>query len=283
MEMTNKIRLSYSKAMSFLGCKFKYNLIYNEGIRLKGKSYALQLGDVTHQMLQEINTGKFILNHNIERLNLPELADRYLHDQSETARLAVYEAYKLILGYQDKYKDSNYKVISSEVIMEADFGICTLYTRLDGITQIGNDYWRHEYKTTAKIDKAYLQGLKKGLQTGIAHIILKEVTKVKFRGSIFDLIVKTKVPQYERNPIIVQTGLLKRTEQTITGIITDIKAGNFYPSGQCFRCDFEPLCTAESKDQYNEVLKNFFEKKEDNGNEIKGKTVQTPVKFRIKC
>lgn len=278
---SNKIRLSYSKAIIFLSCKFKYNLIYNEKIKIKGKSFALQLGDVVHQMLQEINTGKFTLDHNIEKLNLMELSEKFLKDTSESARLAVYEAYNLILGYQEKYKNSNYKVISAEVIMEADFGICNLYTRLDGITRIDNDYWRHEYKTTSKIDEAYLKGLKKGLQTGIAHLILKEVTKVKFRGTIFDLIVKTKIPKYERNPMIIGGGLLKRTEQTIIGIIQDIKQGNFYPSGQCFRCDFEPLCTASSKDQYEDILNNFYTKEEDNNNE-KNKTISKTVGFRIK-
>lgn len=279
----NKIRLSYSKAMIFLSCKFKYNLIYNEGIRLKGKSFALKLGDVVHQMLQEINTGKFIIDHSIEKLNLVELSEKYLKDTSEDSRLAVYEAYNLIKGYQEKYQNSNYKVVSAEVIMEANFGICNLYTRLDGITKIDNDYWRHEYKTAGKVDNEYLKGLKKGLQTGIAHLILNEVTKVKFRGSIFDLIIKTKIPKYERNPIIIPINLLKRTEKTVIGIITDIKAGNFYPSGQCFRCDFEPLCTATSNEQYNDILNNFYTKKEDEKDEIKDNTARIPVSFKIKC
>lgn len=113
------------------------------------------------------------------------------------------------------------------------------------------------------MDSAFLSGLRKSLQAGIYDFLVRENIKEKLWGTIYDLLVKTKVPQYKRNLVPVSIPVIERSIKTVEGVVKDIlmclaKPSMIYPSCQCYsynrECDYIHLCNFDSE----EVRKNFY-------------------------
>ena len=257
-----KERYSTSRLNTYLHCPKAYWWCYRENLVPKERGRPLYLGSLVHLLLEVYNkeelTTEFIQN-------LPQWVQEEFPevDQAEALSLAT-EAADYVLGYLRAYEDDPFKVISPEVHLELERDEYILYTRVDNICQSQDGrFYRGEYKTTAKMDSAYLSGLKSGLQAGIAYIIMKEVVPERITGTVYSLIVKTKIPQYHRMLVSAEKGLIQRTEECIQGVHESIQEGKFYPSMQCHyynrACEYLPLCKNDTK----ETREAFYTKREE--------------------
>ena len=125
-----------------------------------------------------------------------------------------------------------------------------LHGKLDGLCKTRDERsWRLERKTTKMMDSFFLTGLRKSLQAGI-YDILGEVNNLGLTGTIYDILVKTKVPQYKRNLVLKNKNVMSRALQTVEGVARDIQRGDFYPSSNCINynreCDYSALCNFDS-------------------------------------
>jgi len=258
-----KLKLSYSKINTFLNCRMKYHWIYNERLYPKAKAYPLKLGIIVHRMLHLWQIDKLTKEHidNIVR----DITNTYPETEPAEIQSLAFEATTLVRGYVEKYEESDpLKVVSSEMILELEREDYVLYTRLDGIVRSQDDrLWRWEHKTTKQMNSAYLTGLKGGLQAGIAYIVVANTLPEKVSGTVYNLLVKTKVPQYYRNFVTAERLLVDRTERCITGVVKDIKQGDFYPSLACYtynsECPYLKLCQQDTP----MTREAFFVKRED--------------------
>jgi len=267
-----KLRLSTTKIGNFLGCRKRYYWTYERKLVPVIKSRPLQVGSVVHDLAEKFRLGEITMD------TFSHL-DEYVHQlfpnntQQESVSIAI-EAGKLAQMYIMKYENDPYKVISPEMHLELERDEYILYTRLDSMFRGPNErLWRGEIKTTARMDSAYLSGLKGSLQSGIAYLVMKEVIPEPVFGTVYDLIVKKKEPECHRMPIPAEKRLLANTEETIAGVVRDIKRADFYPSMQCFtynrECDYYHLCYRYSErvveEFYTEYIPFYETKKEEGG------------------
>jgi len=257
-----KIQLSTSRIQTYLHCPKAYDWCYNKNLVPKKTTTALQIGSVVHELLQVFNEGKLdqeFIDH------LPSWVEtQYPLIEKEEALNVAAEAANLVLGYLRQYKGDEYEVVSPEVHLELDRGDYILYTRLDNLCRSGDGrLWRGEYKTTSRMDSAYLSGLKGGLQAGIAYLIQKEVMPERVHGTVYSILVKTKVPQYGRMLVPAEKTLLKMTEACVAGVVGCIKDAKFHPSMSCFyynrECEYLQLCKNDSQ----MTREAFFEERKD--------------------
>ena len=246
----NKVRLSTSRINTYLHCPKAYWWQYHQNLTWKVKTKALQVGDIVHILLAKDALGQltaeFIQDFSASVQTL------YPDNTAEESSIVALEALTLYSGYKKKYENDPLRIDSVEVHLELDMGEFLLYTRLDTLVRTeDNRLWRGEYKTTARLDSAYLSGLKDGLQAGISYLVEREVLPEKITGTVYSLLVKTKIPQYERTIILAEKGLIQRTLQCVNGVWDGIKNERFYPSMQCHyfnrECDFLPLCKNDSE------------------------------------
>jgi len=252
MKTEPKLTLSQYKVGVFLTCRMKYYWTYNKGLTSKHKSLPLLVGDLLHKLLHlhDIDelTPKLIaaVPATITEMN-PDTDHNLISD-------TCYEAARLVGGYINHYHAvSDYKVVSPELILTKEFPEFHLYARLDGLCE-GHEsgIWRLERKTTAARRGSYLRTHQTGLQTGISHWLMLDLMgkDQKIRGSVFDWIVKTKTPQYERSETPLDKTWMRMAQQTVYGVAASIKRGNFYPNlNSCEDwngCEFKILCRNDS-------------------------------------
>jgi hypothetical protein len=245
-----KLRLSTSRINNYLHCPKKYWWTYHEQLVPTKRASALQVGALVHLLLQKDVEGNLDLDF-VNNL-VAEVKSEYPGNTPEEDISIAHEALNLYQGYKQKFQDDPYKVESSETHLELDMGDYTLYTRLDTLVRDSSSrLWRGEYKTTARIDSAYLSGLKSGLQAGISYIVSSAVLPEKLSGTVYSLLVKTKVPQYERVLVLAEKSLVTRTTECIKGVADGILSKRFYPSMQCHfynrECEYLPLCKNDTQ------------------------------------
>lgn len=259
-----KLRLSASRCGVYLHCPKEYFWTYHEHLQPKETgARPLFVGALVHRLKHQFNIGK---------LNLEALADygqvvkklfpEVVNDQ-EAISIAS-EALTLFSGFVNEFKNDPLEVVSSEVHLELDRGPYLLYTRVDELVRTQDTkLWRGEHKTTARIDNAYLKGLKRGVQAGIADIVLSEVMTEKVYGTMYNLLVKTKVPQYYRSPIMTEKNLRPMTESMLAFVYDGIINERFGCSMDCFvwnrECKFLTLCKHDSQ----EIREAFYKYRPD--------------------
>jgi len=255
----NILHLSHSKIKTFLHCRQKYIWEYQELLAPKETSKALQVGDIVHQLLHLYYTKELTLDK-VDKLS--ELIKTIYPDNSEELTQEVVQQSALLLqGYLQRWKDDSLNVISSEIWAEVDLGDnVTLSGRIDALSRSETDkLWRVEHKTAARVDSAYLSGLKGGLQGAIYDFLIEQMFQENIEGTIYNLLVKTTIPKYERSYAKAQSSSRKMMLHTIEGVIRDIRRGDFYPSFDCFLynsvCPFKPLCDYDTQEVRNVFYK----------------------------
>lgn len=246
-----KTRLSYSKISCFMKCRREYYWRYIENLTPIQKADYFQIGIVVHDLRE-----KWIKNElevtDIEKLK-EYISKQFPSNDPETSQRVALEAATLFVGYVKDMDRSPYELISPEMHIELELEEFTLYARLDALAKDDRgNVLRDELKTTSRMDSAYLAGLSKGLQTGITFWIIDETMREhNVKGSLFEIIVKTKIPQYARHPIMKDRFTVDYTKQCVHGVWESIKRcgtdrKNFYPSMQCsygkYTCAYETLC-----------------------------------------
>lgn len=253
-----KLRLSYSRTSTFLHCRMAYRWSYIEGLIPKVKSTPLQVGDITHQLFHLNFEGK-IGQKDVE--NLDDFVKKNYPQNDLLINLSVArEAASLFSGYlsNPEYQDDPIIQTSSEIHLESEMPNFILYGKIDGLCKTKDErQWRLERKTTKMMDSYFLTGLKKSLQAGI-YDFLGEANSLGLVGTIYDILVKTKIPQYKRNLVMKNRKVIERAIQTVEGVCRDILKGDFYPSSNCINynqeCDYSALCNFDSE----ETRKSFY-------------------------
>lgn len=254
-----KLRLSSSKINTFLHCRQKYVWEYIEELTPKETAQPLQVGTIVHDLLH-LYYSKELTAEKI--LALPDyVMSLYPENEADLSmEIAQYSA-ELFQGYLNKFKNDPLQVIASEVWAEYEFDDYILSGRVDAIAKKESRYWRVEHKTAKQTDSAYLSGLKAGLQGSIYDFFAEKLFEEPIAGTIYNLIIKTKIPKYERQPAMFDYKAQKRTFECIKGVVADIKQERFYPSCDCYKwfrpCEFLPLCSHYSED----VKKAFYKKR----------------------
>ena len=264
--MTEKLRLSFSKAKTFSRCGQEYIWKYIEKLTPKEKSFPLKLGDITHHLLHENDKGELSLEDIQDYKVVSDIAlERYPDDEEDTVLSLTSQASTLCSGYLNEHAGSDIKIIPGESLLEVEMDDCTLIGIIDGWARPPDGkLFRLERKTAARIDNNYLGGLKGGLQGAIYDYITEQLFQEKLHGTIYDMLVKTKVPKFPRTFAKCDRTSIKLMQQYIKGVVKDIKAGDFYPNpDSCFRynstCPYRVLCTFDSPS----ARESFFTKRKE--------------------
>lgn len=259
-----KLRISASRCTTYLHCPKKYFWTYEEHLKAKSTgARPLFVGSLVHRLIHQYNTGKL----NLEALGQYDKIVTKLFPEVQSQPEAVSiasEALTLFSGYITNFANDPLEVVSSEVHLEVDRGPYILYTRVDALVRPQDGkLWRGEHKTTAKTDNAYLKGLKRGIQAGIADLVLEEVMPERVVGTIYNLLVKTKVPQYYRSPVLTEKNLREMTESMLHHVFTGITEKRFGCSMNCFvynrECEYLTLCKHDSP----QIRESFYENRPD--------------------
>jgi len=248
--MGEKLKISYTRASTFLHCRQKYHWEYIENLTPIKKSRPLKVGGLVHSLLHTKLVKPHITQFDVNFTMDAARTDYPGDDEGELASVAL-EATILVNGYLEKYKDDPLTVVPGETMLEADMGEYTLIGRSDAYARTEDTkLWRMEHKTMSRLDSNYLQGLKSGLQGGIYDYLTERLFNEEVSGTIYNLIVKTKIPNYHRSFTKCDRGAIQRMLQTIHGVHRDIQRGDFYPSSKCYSfasvCPFKVLCEFDS-------------------------------------
>lgn len=245
-----KVRLSYSSISTFLRCRKAYWFAYVEGLVPKEKPFPMQVGDIVHRLMHMRYKGEL----SPELLEgLGDFVQQLYPDQEvDVSREVAAEALTLFKGYIDNYTPDPVTIIASEVVCEVDLGPCILSGTVDAICEWNGELWRHEYKTTSRLDSMYLSGLRSGLQGAIYDYLTQRLLQKPLAGTIYDLIVKTRIPTYHRSPVRTNPVNIRLMLETVEGVCRSIERGDFYPSSNCYNfageCVYRPLCVNDSPD-----------------------------------
>lgn len=246
------LRLSYSGASVWRACPMKWFFSYIHELTGKTTPGPMQVGKVVHDILFGLYTGKIKTE---EIANMNEIVEKMYPDLSPAAALEIaFEASRLVTGYWRKYENDPIQMLSPEMQLEVlreepvTGKKYRIFCIVDGVGRTQDKrLWRLEHKTAAKMDSYYLQGLRGGLQGGIYHWALNQSMPEPVVGTIYNLLVKTKVPQFERMPVLMQNKLAERSLSTFDAVARQIWEGDiFQDAGSCFQfngeCWFLPLC-----------------------------------------
>jgi len=260
-----KTRLSYSKLSTFMSCRRKYYWIYDQNLSSLGRADYLQVGIAVHDLRERWVKGELKIE---DITGLKQVVqDLYPENDPQTTSKVALESATLFNGYVQDFSEDQYKLVSPEMTLEWDSGEFILYTRLDGLAiDQANNYYLDELKTTARMDSYYLQGLRKGLQAGIRYWIAEEVLDFDTKGTLYEIIVKTKIPQYQRMPVMKDRWTVDYTKETVYGLWESIKRcgrdkSKFYPSMNCSQyreCEYETLCRQDTPIKRANFFKEYY-------------------------
>jgi len=250
--MTEKLTLSFTRIKTFLQCRQKYVWIYEENLATPDKAYPLVLGDLVHQLLHEHLLGNWSIE-DIQDINKVKGLMRQSYPDTSDDDLVETSSYasQLVTGYLNEFKNDPLKLIPGETTMVADLGDYLLQGRNDAWARYEDEkLWRVEFKTASRFDAAYLQGQKKGLQGGIYDFLAEKLFNEPVAGTIYNMIVKTKIPQFKRAQARCNRKTIERALTTVEGVYRSISRGDFYPSCDCYsynrECEYMVLCEHDS-------------------------------------
>lgn len=268
------LRLSPTKINQFNKCHKAYYWNYKCNLRLKQVARQLQVGGVVHDLSHWYQTGELSPEHII---NLVEFVKQKYKDQINAIDIAL-EAAHLFRGFMNEYADEKLTFISSElplsyIIEEWDV---EMYGKPDAWARTEDGrLWKYETKTTSKFDSTYLNGLKKGLQSAFYDYLSEKLMNEKIHGTIYNLIVKTKIPQYHRAFSQKKQNMIDRMLACVEGTAAEIvqceKTKKWYPSCTCLyynrECDYQMLCEHDSKRVRDEFYMPYHEDVVEEGEE----------------
>ena len=177
--------------------------------------------------------------------------ESYPDEEEDDLLNLVSQASTLCSGYIFKHADSDLKIIPGETMLEVDMKDYILVGIVDGWARPpDNKLFRLERKTGARLDHHYLAGLRGGLQGAIYDYLTESLFQEKINGTIYDMLIKTKEPQFPRNFAKCDRTSIELMLKTLDGVVRDIGRGDFYPSTDCFRynseCAYRKLCAFDS-------------------------------------
>lgn len=252
--------LSQSGITTFLHCRRKWHWVYEENLVRKGTSRPLQVGQVVHRLfhMDNVNELTFELLANVDQL----VEKLFPDNDAELSQSVAEEAVGLFVGYKRRFASEPLEVVASETIIEVDIGYCTLHARVDALARAESGRLRRvEHKTTSRFTADYLNGVTKGLQNALYDFASREVLNEPIEGTTFNLLVKTKIPQFHRTFVPYNQGNVDRMLEVVKGVCRSIEREDLYPSMQCYtynrECEYKILCEHDSP-----ASRSFFVKRE---------------------
>lgn len=234
--------LSQSKIKAFLRCRLLFYWQYVERLASPEISRPLQVGSITHWLIHELyRKEKSLTPQHIEKL--PAIvAAAYGGDESASRSVAA-ESANLVAGYLNKYQNDTITLVDTERYLEikrpltapSQEYIC--HGVIDGICIYQGDNWQLEHKTAARYDAMYLTGLRNDLQAKFYHQLLINNGYTP-RGVLYNLLVKKKVPEYHRQPIVISEHASVQVLRTFDGVATELFAMRDVLRGGAFKDDF---------------------------------------------
>ena len=251
-----KLTLSYSKINTYLECRKRYWWEYEQDLTPKARRVAPSVGDVVHRLRRKWHLDRLLvtdvefLQERVQQL-YPDMSD---DDIEQVCRKAL----RLFDAYINQWDRSKFEIASPEVTFELECEVAgqpfVIMAKLDGICKTPDGrLWRDELKTSSRTDPSYLAGLRNPLQTGIYHWVTNEVLKKQGQhiiGTVFTMLVDTKVPQCTQTPHMTGTWLTDLAKQTVYGVAEDILTNKpLYPSTKCllfYECPYLELCRSDT-------------------------------------
>lgn len=265
-----KLTISSSQLGTWQSCRMKWYWIYVEDLLPVETDLPLMVGGITHT-LRELWIQDIHNNEPDKRFNesvLDQLEDSIIEIYNctpEIARMVSFEARRLIEVYLMKLAgDPDFTVHHPELHLEKDYGPYILYARLDGLArEVSTGYlYRDELKTAGKLDSAYLAGYRRGLQTGICHMLMQDLIEEKTHGTLFEILVKTKIAQAVRKPALLNHWQVEYARVTVEHEVQEIFEAHIYPSSKCQEynkvCAYQPLCQASISPQGIDRVKELY-------------------------
>jgi len=256
----DKLRMSHNRISIWQACHLKYRYYYIDKLMPKEeKAYPLQVGDIVHKLKHLWYSGELTVKKidNIQQF----VQSLYPDNTEETTLNVAADAGTLMAGYLRQFgTEDPIEIISSEVQLQVEFPNYYLFAIVDALGRPKDKkLWRVETKTTARMDSYYLNGLKGGLQGAIYDFLTEEVMKEQVKGTIYDLIVKTKIPSYHRAYAGINRQAIKRALETVEGVYQEIQRAEYFPSSRCFsynrECDYALLCNNDTLQTRKEFYK----------------------------
>lgn len=264
--------LSYSKVSTWLECRQRFFYEYVKLLTPKKRSRALQVGGLVHELLKYFYTGRLKLD---EFENLDKVVQKFNQENTPEESLGVaIEAAQLVVDYLKKYQHEELEILDVEQQMfmpriEARKGIpYILHSTPDMSCRFdGRKIWQLEHKTTARTDALYLRGLRNILQARIYHTLLNHWYDGEVVGVIYNLIVKTQVPKYERAPVLISQNSVNEVMETVDGVVREITEFDVWRNYQnCTKynreCDYKLLC--DKPEQFEMISTSFYERRDSN-------------------
>ncbi len=227
--------LSVSQLGTWNSCRMKWFFHYNGIYPVRRESHALALGTAVHELLDLFLSGK----PTDPRLN--EMALEAPDIAGEAERL-LDEVRK---GPQRKIVTTELQLSSSRETLSGR--VYAIRGILDAVVLYDDEsLWRMEHKTTSRMNSLYLQGLSSGLQTGVYHWLAESVYK-PLKGTIYNILINTKTPQYTSAAIPVNKNLVIRSIAQCDVMADEIMDGLIYRnllSCASFnqQCQYRSLC-----------------------------------------
>jgi len=257
-----RIRLSCASVETYLTCRQKYYWRYVCKLVPKRKPVPMQVGSILHHLLS-LHIQGMLTPDAIGSLD--ELVQMISPSNEEVVSMEVaHEAAQLVLGYIDKYRNDPLNFVATEVHVEyappdEEFSI---YGRVDALARSQRgDLWRVEFKSVGRYDAAFLAGQKSSLQHAIYTYLLRQTSPEPVRGTVFDLIIKSRPPQYERAFVPVNPKLVDMALSAFRNVARSIRSGEpIFPSMKCWswnrQCDYHVLCMYDSPENREAFFEN---------------------------
>jgi len=262
--LQQKLTLSYSQITCWMHCRLRWYWIYCEGLVPRKSSPPLIIGSITHQLLDAYYSQQAIPNQVDLQNLLQQLQEQYPDEPQEELQQHLIQSATLLNGYLQTFQQDNLQVTSPELWLHLDLGEFNLRARLDALCRDpSNNLWRMEHKTSTRTDSAFLKGLRSGLQTAICYWLMEELLTEPVRGSVFNILIKKKQPEFPRQAVPKDAQALRRAKQTVWGVYRQITQGDIFPSSDCFtynrECSYLPLCQQDTPS----TRRTFFRQREE--------------------
>ncbi len=203
--MSNPMITTYSMWSQFRNCRKACELRYLQGLVPLKEDRNLSFGSLVHECLERWygrpETG---INFGLKRVQY--FIDRSYPDRTwdDDQRRDWHLATAMMGGYAARYPKEEFQVVALEKVFEgkiinpatgASSRSFVMAGKVDGIVQIGNEYFLLEHKTASQVDSGYLERLWTDFQIILYAWYVKKTLGIPVVGIIYNILAKAKLQQ----------------------------------------------------------------------------------------
>lgn len=197
--MSEPTLTTYSFWNTFRNCRRACKWRYVDQIAPIKTDAALSFGTVIHQSLDAWHRGDGLnaVISSIDQAYQAHQADPNRHTDWHNARA-------MMAGYAAAYREESWTVVALEHVFRGRIAnpetgrasrALTIAGKVDGIVQIGGEYFLLEHKTAATLDGNYLDKLWTDLQITLYAHQIEQTKRVRISGVIYNILVKARLQQ----------------------------------------------------------------------------------------